>query len=105
MCGTDTRTELSLAAPEQSGCRCCSAGAQTTAPPAAGGSVYSIEGLTCGHCVQTVEKAVASVDGVESATVELVAGGTSRLAVAGTASADAVRDAVTGAGYSLTPSR
>jgi copper chaperone len=103
MCGTDTRTELSLEAPEESGCGCCSPGAQTT-PPAADGSVYSIEGLTCGHCVQTVERAVASVDGVESAAVELVAGGTSRLSVAGTASADAVRDAVTGAGYSFTPS-
>lgn len=105
MCGTNTRTELPLATPEQSGCSCCSTGAQTTAPPAADGPVYSIEGLTCGHCVQTVEKAVASVDGVESATVELVAGGTSRLAVAGNASADAVRDAVTGAGYSVAPGR
>ncbi|MCB5293356.1 heavy-metal-associated domain-containing protein [Arthrobacter sp. SO3] len=105
MCGTDTRTQFPLAAPEPSGCGCCSTGARTTPPPAAEGSVYSVEGLTCGHCVQTVEKAVASVDGVESATVELVAGGTSRLTVAGTAGADAVRDAVTGAGYSFTPGR
>ncbi|MET4095072.1 heavy-metal-associated domain-containing protein [Arthrobacter sp. UYCu712] len=103
MCGTETRTELLLAAPEQCGCGCCSTGARTTTPPAARGPVYSLEGLTCGHCVQTVEKAVACVDGVESATVELVAGGTSRLAVAGTASADTVRAAVTGAGYSFTP--
>ncbi|MBW4096422.1 MAG: heavy-metal-associated domain-containing protein [Acidobacteria bacterium] len=73
--------------------------------PVSEGSVYSIEGLACGHCVQIVEKAVASVDGVESAAVELVAGGTSRLAVTGAASADAVRDAGAGAGYSLTPSR
>ena len=105
MCGTETQTELPLAAPEQSGCGCCSAGARTTAPPAADGSVYSLEGLTCGHCVQSVERAVAALDGVESATVELVAGGTSRLAVAGTASADAVRDAVTRAGYGFTPSQ
>jgi len=105
MCGTDTRTELPLTAPEQSGGSCCSTGARTTTPAAADGPVYWLEGPTCGHCVQTVEKAVAAVDGVESATVELVAGGTSRLAVAGTASADAVRDAVTGAGYSFTPSQ
>ncbi|MGG5173265.1 heavy-metal-associated domain-containing protein [Pseudarthrobacter sp. J1738] len=104
MCGTDTRTGLPLEAPEESGCGCCSTGARTTTPPAADVSVYSLEGLTCGHCVQTVERAVASVDGVEPAAVESVAGGTSRLAVAGTASADAVRDAVTGAGYSFTPS-
>ncbi|MDQ6754347.1 MAG: cation transporter [Actinomycetota bacterium] len=92
MCGTNTRTELPLTAPEQSGCGCCATGARTLSPPAAGGSVYRVEGLTCGHCVQTIEGAVTSVDGVASATVELVAGGTSRLTVAGTASEDAVRD-------------
>lgn len=104
MCGTDTLPQLPLTAPDQSGCGCCPTGARTPAPPTADGPVYSLEGLTCGHCVQTVEKAVASADGVESATVELVAGGTSRLTVAGTASEDAVRDAVTGAGYSLATS-
>ncbi|WP_426939978.1 heavy-metal-associated domain-containing protein [Pseudarthrobacter sp. S6] len=104
MCGTDTRTDLPLAALEQSGRGCCSTGARTQTPATADGSVYWLEGLTCGHCVQTVEKAVAAVDGVESATVELLAGGTSCLTVAGTASGDAVRDAVTCAGYSLTTS-
>ncbi|MCB5275986.1 Copper chaperone CopZ [Arthrobacter sp. SO5] len=89
--------------PEQSGCGCCPTGARTLAPLAAGGPVHSLEGLTCGHCVQTVETAVASADGVESATVELVAGGTSCLTVAGTARRDAVPDAVTGAAYRFTP--
>lgn len=38
MRGTDTRSELPLAAPEQSGCGCCSTGAQTKALPAAEGA-------------------------------------------------------------------
>lgn len=105
MCGTDTRTELPLAAPEQSGYSCCSPDAPAQSLPATRGSVYSVEGLTCGHCVQTVEKAVNGVDGVESASVELVAGGTSRLTVAGTVAGSLVRNAVTGAGYSLTASK
>jgi copper chaperone CopZ len=61
----------------------------------------AVEGLTCGHCVQTVEKAVSALEGVESASVDLVAGGRSRLTVAGTVSDAAVRQAVTSAGYSL----
>lgn len=104
MCGTDTRTELPLITPEQSGCGCCSTEATAQTPAAADGSVYDLEGLTCGHCAQTVEKAVTSVDGVEAVSIELVAGGTSRLTVAGTARTASIRDAVTGAGYSFAAS-
>lgn len=102
MCGTNNRTELPLAAPEPSGCSCCSPGARTQTQTPAEGFEYLVEGLTCGHCVQTVEQAVSAVAGVESATVELVVGGVSRLTVAGAADVSAVRNAVTGAGYSLT---
>jgi copper chaperone len=63
---------------------------------------YSLEGLDCGHCVATVEKAVAAVPGVESATVDLVPDGVSRLNVSGTANEAAIRDAVLSAGYSFT---
>jgi copper chaperone len=49
----------------------------------------------------TVEKAVAAVEGVDAATVELVPGGRSRLVVSGAADHMAVHDAVTSAGYSL----
>lgn len=104
MCATDTRTELPLAA-EQSGCSCCSTDARTQALPAAEGTEYSLEGLTCGHCVETVEKAIAAVDGVMSASVDLVAGGISRVTVSGIPADTAVRDAVTAAGYSLSNSR
>ncbi|MGY2746932.1 heavy-metal-associated domain-containing protein [Arthrobacter sp. UYCu723] len=99
------RTELPLTAPNTSGCSCCSTGARTHPASLVEGFEYSLEGLACAHCVQTVEKAATLVDGVESATVELVAGGTSRLTVAGTASVEAVRDAVTFAGYSVAASR
>jgi copper chaperone len=103
MCGTDIRNKLPLTLSAHSGCNCCSIETQT--PSAVDGIEYSLDGLTCGHCVQTVEAAVASLHGVESVTVELVAGGASRLTVAGTAHGDAVRDAVRGAGYSFTTSK
>lgn len=67
----------------------------------ASGTEFGVEGLTCGHCVQTVEKAVAALEGVESASVDLVPGGRSRLTVGGQADSSAVREAVTSAGYTL----
>ncbi|MCU1436632.1 MAG: heavy-metal-associated protein [Pseudarthrobacter sp.] len=100
MCGTDTRNELPLTASVQSGCSCCSI--ETQKPATGEGIESSLDGPTCGHCVQTVETTVASLHGVESATVELVAGGASRLTAAGTANGDAVRDAVRDAGYNFT---
>lgn len=65
------------------------------------GKTYNLEGLDCGHCVETVEKAVAAVPGVESATVDLVPDGVSRLTVSGTADESELRNAVTEAGYSF----
>jgi Cu+-exporting ATPase len=61
-----------------------------------------LEGLTCGHCVQTVEKAVSGVSGVRSAAVDLVPGGTSRLSVTGTADQESLAEAVRSSGYALT---
>ncbi|WP_374208675.1 heavy-metal-associated domain-containing protein [Pseudarthrobacter cellobiosi] len=59
------------------GCGCCSTGASSAPAVVSSGSTveFAVEGLTCGHCVQTVKKAVAAVDGVESAFVDLVSGG------------------------------
>ncbi|MGY4542635.1 copper chaperone [Arthrobacter sp. UYNi723] len=101
MCAPETRTGLPLVAAEPSGCSCCSTSSRTLASPAVQGSDYSVEGLTCGHCVQSVEKAVSGLDGVTSAAVELVPGGTSRLSVSGAHTDAEVRDAVAAAGYSL----
>lgn len=111
MFDTENRTALPLAS--TAGCSCCSpAGHARKAPsavviPDAGTDsrrTFALEGLTCGHCVQTVEKAVSALDGVESASVELVPGGRSGLTVAGSAPDAAVRQAVTSAGYSLASS-
>jgi copper chaperone len=108
MCGTtETRTQLPLASTAQHGCSCCSPAdeRQDAAPEAAvraPGSQYTLEGLTCGHCVQTVEKAVSGVSGVELATVDLTPGGTSRLTVTGTADQEALAEAVRSSGYVLT---
>ncbi|WP_269937911.1 heavy-metal-associated domain-containing protein [Arthrobacter sp. HY1533] len=100
MCGTDIRNDLPLTPAAESSCGCCTPAPAASAP--AEGTAYGVEGLTCGSCVQTVQKAVAALDGVDSATVALVAGGTSTLTVAGPASAESVRAAVSGAGYSVT---
>lgn len=114
MCGTpETRTQLPLASATQHACSCCSpaAGTKTAAPaaefPAAPAStaLYSLEGLTCGHCVRTVEQAVSGVSGVDSATVDLVPGGTSLLSVTGTADPDALAEAVRSSGYVLADAR
>lgn len=110
MCGTsESRTQLPVAAAAQHGCSCCSPAADTRTsastavqPQVQGsGAQYALEGLTCGHCVQTVEKAVSGVPGVRSASVDLVPGGTSRLNVTGTADQDALEKAVRSSGYSL----
>ncbi|WP_457946190.1 heavy-metal-associated domain-containing protein [Pseudarthrobacter sp. alpha12b] len=115
---TGNRTQLPLAS---SGCSCCApAGAAdpaTTLPapaaqqqPAVVGNSddgtsfqrdFAVEGMTCGHCVRSVETAVSAVAGVTSASVDLVPGGRSRLTVKGSASDADVRQAVAGAGYTL----
>ncbi|MDQ0731026.1 heavy-metal-associated domain-containing protein [Arthrobacter sp. B1I2] len=112
------RPQLPLAS---SGCSCCApagtAEPATTLPvpaaqqsPAAVGSSdaeassqrdFAVEGMTCGHCVRSVETAVSAVAGVASASVDLVPGGRSRLTVKGSASDADVRQAVAAAGYAL----
>ncbi|MFP5365856.1 MAG: heavy-metal-associated domain-containing protein [Actinomycetes bacterium] len=106
MCGTENRTELPVAA-SAAGCSCCSTGvaSASTATVGAEAKEFAVEGLACGHCVQTVEKAVAALDGVESASVDLVSGGRSRLIVVGGADEAGVREAVTSAGYTLSSNR
>lgn len=110
MCGTtESRTQLPLASTAQHGCSCCSPAADTQAKASVmekpevqdSGAQYGVDGLTCGHCVQTVEKAVSGVSGVQAVTVDLVPGGTSRLIVTGTADQEALAEAVRSSGYAL----
>jgi len=93
------RTELPFA-PSASGCGCCSSEPSSSRAGTADVE-FNVKGLTRGHCVRTVEKAVSALEGVESASVALVPGGRSRLVTGGQADGAAVREAVTSAGYTL----
>lgn len=42
---------------------------------------YSVTGMTCGHCKQSVASELEAIDGVTDVTVDLVAGGTSSVTV------------------------
>ena len=60
---------------------------------------YNVNGMTCAHCVQTVQSQVTAVPGVEVASVNL---GLGLLTVGGDGySDDAVRAAVRDAGYEV----
>lgn len=37
-------------------------------------TIIKVEGMTCGHCKQSVEEALEKLDGVTSAAVDLEAG-------------------------------
>jgi copper chaperone len=61
--------------------------------------LYSVRGMTCSHCVASVEEEVAELSGVRSADADLASG---RLTVTGEGfSDDAVKAAVEEAGYEL----
>lgn len=55
-----------------------------------------IEGMTCGHCVAAVKRALEAVPGVESAEVSLAEG---RASVRGTAPLEQLSAAVEEEGY------
>lgn len=57
---------------------------------------YNVTGMTCASCSARVEKAVSAVEGVTSCSVSLL---TNSMGVEGNASAQAVIEAVTAAGY------
>ena len=63
-------------------------------------TVWTVEGMTCGHCVQAVTGEVSALEGVTAVDVDLESG---RVTVTADAdpSADAVAAAVDEAGYTL----
>jgi copper chaperone CopZ len=68
---------------------------------ASGERVYTVEGMTCGHCRAAVAEEVGAVPGVAEVDVDLATG---RLAVRGEGFADkAVVAAVVEAGYDMRP--
>jgi copper chaperone CopZ len=67
--------------------------------PAAETREYTVQGMTCSHCVLSVREEVAEVPGVQAVDVDL---GSGRLTVTGAAFDDgAVRAAVEEAGYEV----
>jgi copper chaperone CopZ len=64
-------------------------------------SDYTVQGMTCSHCVLSVHEEVSEVPGVDSVDVDLATG---RMTVTGqNVSDDAVRAAVAEAGYGVAP--
>ena len=57
---------------------------------------YKVSGMTCGGCARSVANAITAKDGQAKVEVDLAAG---TVAVDGSLSADAVKDAVEGAGF------
>ena len=64
---------------------------------------YNVTGMTCGHCVASVESELGSLPGVTGVSVDLVAGGTSTVTVSSDQplAHDDVAAAVDEAGYAL----
>ena len=66
-------------------------------------ATYSVEGMTCGHCVGAVTQELSAVPGVTDVEISLVKDGVSTVTVRSAAPLDveAVRAAVDEAGYAL----
>jgi copper chaperone len=62
----------------------------------------AIEGMSCGHCVSAVTRALEEVDGVSSAVVDLAGGRAEVFYDAGRVSSAALLEAVAGEGYRAT---
>ena len=60
---------------------------------------YTVQGMTCGHCVLSVREEVSEVPGVAAVDVDLASG---RMSVTGTDLSDqAIAAAVADAGYEV----
>ncbi|MBV1854302.1 heavy-metal-associated domain-containing protein [Catellatospora tritici] len=67
-------------------------------------TVYTVKGMTCGHCVSSVSAEVGKIDGVTGVQVDL-ASGTVTVTSSSTLAQSAVAAAVDEAGYELTEAR
>lgn len=63
-------------------------------------AVYSVTGMTCGHCVNAVTSELSKLPGVTAVDVDL-ASGSAKVESAEPLDVDAVRAAVDEAGYEL----
>lgn len=89
------------------GCSCCATASTPneteTAAPAAVSEDVLVSGMTCSHCVMSVTEELTGIDGVQNVSVDLNAGGASRVTIrsASPIDAEAVQAAVEEAGYTL----
>lgn len=65
-------------------------------------TVYTVKGMTCGHCVSAVSSEIGKLDGVNGVTVDLATGAVTVTSAAPLA-VEAVAAAVEEAGYELVP--
>jgi copper chaperone len=63
-------------------------------------TTYSVDGMTCGHCVQAVTAEISKLPGAQSVDVDLAAGSVSVESAEQLAETD-VRAAIEEAGYVL----
>jgi len=79
------------------------AGVTSSSPEDVTREHYLVDGMTCGHCVSSVTEEISALDGVDTVSVELNAGGTSRIMVVSSLPVPVadIRAAVTAAGYAL----
>lgn len=63
-------------------------------------TVYSVKGMTCGHCVSSVSTEIGKLDGVDAVAVDLATGAVTVTSAAPLESA-VVAAAVEEAGYEL----
>jgi len=63
-------------------------------------STFTVVGMTCGHCVQSVTEEVGKIDGVSDVAVDLPTGAVKVTSSTEVSDAD-VRAAVEEAGYAL----
>lgn len=63
-------------------------------------ATYTVEGMTCGHCVASVTEEISEIPGVTGVEVDL-ASGRVEITAQNPVSDDAVRAAVDEAGYQL----
>lgn len=66
-------------------------------------TTISVSGMTCGHCVSSVEEELAEVPGVQSVSVDLNAGGVSPVTIESTRelTSEEIAAAVEEAGYKV----
>jgi copper chaperone len=112
MCSTATNSNDLGLTDKNHGCACSTEnhlghGDHSAASTSTGSDVirehFVVRGMTCNHCVSSVTEEISAIDGVQSVSVDLNAGGQSNIMVVSTKpiAVDDVRCAVTEAGYEL----